>query len=67
MARADFEVLRDKVSGRSVGVDVKPTVKAVHMVNIGTGEMPMDEFIALKKMVEGTDIFKLEPLAAAGP
>jgi hypothetical protein len=37
------------------------------MFNIGTGEMPMDEFIALKNMVEGTDIFGLYHLAAAHP
>ncbi|MBC2711111.1 MAG: hypothetical protein HGJ94_08975 [Desulfosarcina sp.] len=67
MARADFEALRDKVAGRSVSVDEKPAVKAVQMVNIGTGEMPMDEFVALKRMVEGTGVFKFDCLAAVQP
>lgn len=67
MARADIEALRDKMAGRSVSVDAGPAVKAVQMVNIGTGEMPMDEFIALKKMVGGTTIFKLDHLATAQP
>ena len=67
MARADIEALRDKMSGRSVSVDAGPAVKAVQMVNIGTGEMPMDEFIALKNMVAGTTIFKLDHLATAQP
>jgi hypothetical protein len=67
MARADIEALRDKMSGRSVSVDAGPAVKAVQMVNIGTGEMPMDEFIALKNMVDGTTSFKLDHLATAQP
>ena len=67
MARADFQALRDKVAGRSASVDTKPAVKTVQMINIGTGEMPMDEFIALKNMVDGTDIFGLYHLAAAQP
>ncbi|WP_372677877.1 hypothetical protein [Desulfosarcina sp.] len=64
MTRTDFESLRDKVAGRHASVDSRLAVKAVPMVNIGTGEMPMDEFIALKKMVEGTGLFRLNHLAA---
>ena len=67
MAHADFQSLRDKVAGRSAGVDTRPAVITVQMINIGTGEMPMDEFIALKNMVEETDIFGLYHLAAAHP
>lgn len=67
MARADFQALRDKVAGRSASVDTRPAVTTVQMINIGTGEMPMDEFIALKNMVEGTDIFGLYHLAATHP
>jgi hypothetical protein len=67
MAHADFQALRDKVAGRSARVDTRPAVKTVQMFNIGTGEMPMDEFIALKNIVEGTDIFGLYHLAAAHP
>ena len=67
MAHADFEALRDKVADRSVSVDEKPAVKAVQMVNIGTGEMPMEEFTALKRMVEGTGVFKFDCLAAVQP
>ena len=67
MAQSDFEALRDKVAGRNVSVDARPAAKAVQMVSIGTGEMPVDEFIALKKLVKGTDFFKLDHLATAQP
>ena len=67
MTRADFTSLGDIMAGRSVGADDRPAVKAIQMVNIGTGEMPMDEFIALKNMVAGTTIFKLDHLATAQP
>ncbi|MCB2145966.1 MAG: hypothetical protein KQI81_05780 [Deltaproteobacteria bacterium] len=67
MVRADFEALRDKVAGRSASTDTRPAAKAVQMVNIGTGEMPMDEFIALKNIVKGTGIFKWDHLASAQP
>ena len=67
MAHADFQALHDKVAGRSASVDTAPVVKTVQMINIGTGEMPMDEFIALKNMVEGADIFGRYHLAAAQP
>lgn len=67
MTRADFQALRDKMAGRNVGVDARSAAKPVRMVNIGTGEMPMDEFIALKNMVEGTDFLSLDHLAAVQP
>ncbi|MFO7716303.1 hypothetical protein [Desulfosarcina sp.] len=68
MTRMDFEALRDKVAGRSVSMDEKPSgIAAVQMVNIGTGEMPADEFIALKRMVEGAQIVTFEHLAALWP
>ena len=67
MAREDFQALRDKVAGRSTRVDSRPAAKAAQMINIGTGEMPMDEFIALKNMVEGGHIFRLDHLAVAQP
>lgn len=67
MARADFEALRDTVAGRNVIVEAKPKIKPVQMVNIGTGEMPLKDFIALKKMVEKRDAFILDHLAAILP
>ena len=67
MARTDFESLRDKVASGIASVDSRLAVKEVPMINIGTGEMPMDEFIALKNMVEGVDVFRLDHLAAAQP
>jgi hypothetical protein len=37
------------------------------MVNIGTGEMPEDEFLALKRMVQGNDGFLFNHLAVFQP
>ena len=67
MTRADFTSLGDKMAGRRVTIDDRPAVKEIQMVNIGTGEMAMDEFIALKIMVEGIDIIRLEHLAVTRP
>ena len=67
LAPTDFASLRDQVAGRGAGVDSRLAVKAVPMVNIGTGEMPMDEFIVLKNMVEGTALFSWGHLAALRP
>ena len=53
LSQADFDALRNKVANRSDAATVAPRSKAViEMVDIGTGEMPMDEFAALKRMVE---------------
>jgi hypothetical protein len=68
MARADFAALRDQVAGRNVGVDAEPMAQTlVQVVNIGTGEMPLDEFMALKRRVEGTVVLTFGHLAAAQP
>jgi hypothetical protein len=67
MTRADFKALQDKMDARDFSFDAKPTLKAIQMVNIGTGEMPMDEFIALKNMVQEADMFVLGRLAVAQP
>ena len=64
MTRADFMALRNKVAGRSVVVGTTPELKPVQMVNIGTGEMSMDEFLTLKRIVENTDAFSVKHLAA---
>lgn len=55
MAPEEFDALRDQMFVRPASVKARSAVKPVRMVNIGTGEMPMDEFIALKKMVGKTD------------
>jgi hypothetical protein len=53
MAPADFQALRDRVAGRADGreQDAEAT-PALKMVRIGTGEMPEDEFLALKRTVQ---------------
>jgi hypothetical protein len=62
---ADIEAIRNKMTGRNDDTVVaKPIAKPVQMVTIGTGEMPVDEFIALKKMVEKSEICNLDHLAA---
>jgi len=48
-----YEGLRDHVAGRAVNVSRQPVKnRQITMVDIGTGEMPQDEFLALKQMVE---------------
>ena len=55
MSREDFDALRNKVAGRSdASYSVSEPKTAVEMVDIGTGEMPVDEFAALKSMIEGS-------------
>jgi hypothetical protein len=51
MTRADFEILRDIVAGRMVSVEREPTLKSIQMVDIGTGQMPLNEFRKLKRMI----------------
>lgn len=68
MSQADFEALRDAVGGRSnFGAATPETESVVQMVNIGTGEMPLDEFLALKRLVEEKDAFVFGRLAVAQP
>lgn len=67
MAREEFEALRDQVFVRPVIVKAAPAVKTVRMVDIGTGEMPLDEFIVLKRMVEKTDAGMMGQLARVLP
>ncbi len=67
MTRTEIESLRNIMAGHSVSVAAKPAVTSTQMVNIGTGEMPLDEFTALKKMVNKENCFILNHLAAAQP
>jgi hypothetical protein len=51
-----YESLRDQVAGRTVNVLRHPVNnRQMPMVDIGTGRMPQDEFLALKQMVEGKE------------
>lgn len=68
MSPADFNALRDKVAGVEK-VQEAPSIVTppVRMVNIGTGEMPLDDFLALKQLVRGSHAFVLEQMAAMLP
>jgi len=58
MSRPDFEALRVGTGSPRVGVDARSSGgRPVQMVDIGTGAMPVDEFMALKHMVGGTAHF----------
>lgn len=58
MLPSEFETLRRVVAGRSdFGHKTSTTIKMAQMVDIGTGEMPLDEFTALKQMVGNGDGF----------
>lgn len=64
MSPAEFQYLRDRVAGRTNGRETdSERTPAPDMVSIGTGEMPEDEFLALKSMVEGNKGFLLNHLA----
>jgi len=64
MSPADFEALRNKVAGIEEGRYSSPTATvAVRMVDIGTGEMPADEFAALQHMIEKPDFTVFDGLA----
>lgn len=64
MSQKDFDALRNKVASRNDGNNTAPVSKpAVEMVDIGTGEMAMDEFAELKRMVAGSDGFSFTDLA----
>ena len=53
MSPAEFETLRNKVAGIEDGSNSSSEATvAVRMVDIGTGEMPADEFAALQHMIE---------------
>lgn len=68
MSHADYESLRDKVAGHSDAGDAPHAMKVVvQKVNIGTGEMPIDEFLELKRMVSRADGFIFGHLAAIQP
>ena len=55
MTPAQFQSLKHAVAGKGSGWDAVNRKKvAVRMIDIGTGEMPADEFYALKQMVEGS-------------
>ena len=68
MTPAEFQSLQNAVAGKESGRDaIHSENVAVRMVDIGTGEMPMDEFIALKRMVEKTDSGMMGHLARVLP
>ncbi len=67
MTPTEFDALRNKVAG--IEDDRKPyhTVStATQMVDIGTGEMPADDFAALKRMVKNSGRIVSYGLAAPG-
>lgn len=64
MTPAAFQSLQNAVAGKGSGWDAAPAERtAVRMVDIGTGEMPVDEFCALKQMVEGSQTAIFDGLA----
>ena len=68
MSPADFNALRDRVAGHDKGDDAAPARRSiVKMVNIGTGEMPWEEFQALKRMVQNSVGCGFNCLAVAYP
>jgi hypothetical protein len=63
-----YESLRDQVAGAPAGLTHQPgAVQKAAMVDIGTGQMPRDEFMALKKMIENKDAFMSDHLAVFLP
>ena len=68
MSPEDFQALRDSVAGRTNGPGASSeATPAVKMVNIGTGEMPEDEFAALKRMVRKSGRIVFDELATLAP
>lgn len=68
MSPADFQYLRDSVAGRTNGRDTNSErTPSAKMVNIGTGEMPEDEFLGLKRMVQDNEGFLCKHLAEFQP
>jgi len=64
MTPAAFQSLQNAVAGQAGGWDAVHSEKdAVRTVDIGTGEMPADEFCVLKRMVEGSQVAIFENLA----
>lgn len=67
MTPAQFQSLKNAVAGKGSGWNAAPGEKAaVRMIDIGTGEMPADEFYALKQMVEGAQTAIFDSLAFLG-
>ena len=68
MSPADFETLRNKVAGMEDDrVPTRTASKATRMVDIGTGEMPVDDFAALKRMVMNSEQIVFDKLATLHP
>jgi hypothetical protein len=64
MTPAAFQSLKNAVAGKERSWDAVHSQKStVRMVDIGTGEMPADEFCALKQMVEGSQVAIFDGLA----
>jgi len=68
MTPAEFRSLKNAVAGKNGGWDTDRVEKeVVRMVDIGTGEMPADEFCALKQMVEGSQTAIFDGMACLTP
>ena len=68
MAPAEFEALRNKVAGIEVERAPYHTASAApRMVDIGTGEMPADDFAALKRMVKESERIVFDGFVALHP
>jgi hypothetical protein len=59
LSHAEFQTLRDKTTGQADTVDsCQIKTFPVQIVDIGTGGMPRDEFMALKNMVSEGAFFQ---------
>jgi hypothetical protein len=64
MTPAEFHSLQNAVAGKGSGWDRFHANKdGARMVDIGTGQMPADDFCALKRMVEGSRTAFFDDLA----
>ncbi|WP_319523461.1 hypothetical protein [Breoghania sp.] len=64
MTPAEFHSLQNAVAGKASDWDRFHAKKdTARMVDIGTGEMPADDFFALKQMVEGSRTAFFDDLA----
>ena len=68
MTPADFEDLRKKVAGiEEKRASTRTARTSTRMVDIGMGEMPADDFVALKRMVKHSEQIIFDKLAALHP
>ena len=68
MAPEEYDTLRRVIAQRPYhAAQPSRAPKPVHMVDIGTGHMPQDEFMALKNMIRGKGAVGVGHLAAMLP